>query len=70
MHAPAIIQCHTLILFWIFLFVCPGVMDMRSKVFAGGRFTTLTALKLLSGDIITVSVHQGNGKFRDIKSAG
>lgn len=25
-------------------------MDMRSKVFTGGRFTTLTALKLLSTD--------------------
>ena len=51
-------------LFWIFLFVCPGVMDMRSKVFAGGRFTVLTALNLLSGDIITtVIVHHNNGKF-------
>ena len=39
---------------------------MRSKVFAGGRFTTLTALKLLSCDIMhyIMNVHHGNGKCR------
>ena len=57
---------YTLMLFWIFLFVCPGVMDMRSKVFAGGRFTTLTALKLLSGrgDVITVIVHHNSSSIK------